>query len=181
VILGIEIALVIYGILALIRGKFVVSSKKVVTGGAAYFLGILSLCPMPIAFVVILGVHQAGILDAQKDQLTMAVIEAAIVIGMVILIFCIGAAIGTDPAKTRRKKRRYEEDDEDEDEDDENEDRVARSRRKRRDEEDDEDDRPRRRRRNEEEDEDEDEDQPRRKRRDEEDDEDDRNNKRHRS
>ncbi len=82
-ILGMEIGLAIYGVLALIRGKFTVSSKKVVTGTAAYVLGLLSLCPMPLAFVVIIGLVSSGKVDPEgKDQWVLLAIEAGIVIGL---------------------------------------------------------------------------------------------------
>lgn len=148
-ILGMEIGLAIYGFLALIRGRFTVSSKKVVTGTAAYVLGLLSLCPIPLAFLIALVLVSSGKVDPEgNDKWVLVGVEAGIVIGFAAVIFTIGAMLGTDPAKKKRKKRRYEEAYEVEDDRDENE-QDDRPRRKRRREEDEleEDDRPRRKKR----------------------------------
>ena len=49
-ILGIEIALVIIGLLALVRGRMTVTASRVVEGIPARLLGLLALTPIPIAF-----------------------------------------------------------------------------------------------------------------------------------
>lgn len=161
-ILGLEIGLLIFGLVALVRGKFTLSKSKVVEGAAARLLGLLALTPLPLALAVVFLYVAASAPGnpekfAEDNKLTIALIEAGVVIGIAVLVFGIGAALGKDPAEARRrKKKRRDEDDDDEEDYDQP------RRRSRRDEEDDEneDDRPRRRSRRD--DDDEDEDRPRR-------------------
>ena len=51
-ILGIEIALIVVGILALARGRMTLSKTKVVVGAPARLLGLLALTPLPLAFMI---------------------------------------------------------------------------------------------------------------------------------
>jgi hypothetical protein len=139
-ILGIEIAMIVVGLLALVRGKMTISKNKVVTGAAARLLGLVALTPLPVAFAAVaLYVAVSGVGDPERfvedNKLTIMLIEAGVVIGIAILVFGIGAAIGRPP------EEKSEEDDDDE---------YDRPRRRKRDEDDDddeEDDRPRRRKR----------------------------------
>ena len=122
-ILGIEIALAIYGVIGLFGGKMTISKTKVVLGAPARLLGALALTPLPVAFVVILMyvTTQAPANPerfADENKLTIALIEAVIVIGIAILVFGIGAAIAVDPREAARRARRddyeeYENEDED--------------------------------------------------------------------
>ena len=136
-ILILEIVLVVVGLIALIRGKLTVSKTKVVTGAPARLLGLMALTPLPVALAAV-ALYMAvagGAADPERfvddNKLTIALIEAGIVIGIAVLVFGIGAAIGHPPEEKRMKRR-----DEDEYDNDDNED----------------DDRPRRRRRREEDD-----------------------------
>jgi hypothetical protein len=153
-ILGLEIGLLIFGLIALIRGKMTLTKTKVVEGVPARLLGLLALTPLPIAILVGIGfvlvVAPANPEKAAKiaddNKLTLALVEAGIVIFITVLVFGIGAAIGKNPEEARRKKKRRRDEEEDY-EDDEYE--GARPRkRSRRDEEEDEyeeEDRPRKR------------------------------------
>lgn len=143
-ILGMEIGLAIFGILALVRGKMTLSKNKVVVGAPARLLGLLALTPLPAAllFVVLYAASRGGQVN-DDDKWTITGIEAGTVILVAILVFGIGAAIGITPREAERRERRasgrY-----DEDEDDELDDRP-RKRRDRDDEDEDDEDRPRRR------------------------------------
>ena len=61
-ILGMEIGLAIFGLIALVKGKMTVSKNKVVVGAAARLLGLLALTPLPAAllFVVLYAAAQGG-------------------------------------------------------------------------------------------------------------------------
>lgn len=50
-ILGAEIALIIYGILAMFRGKFSIGKGRDVTGNKARLLGFICLIPLPLSFL----------------------------------------------------------------------------------------------------------------------------------
>jgi len=126
-ILGVEIAMLVVGLLALVRGRMTISKTKVVTGTAARLLGLLALTPLPVAFAAVaLYVAVSGVGDPERfledNKLTLMLIEAGVVIGIAILVFGIGAAIGTDPARDRpedeeddrpRRRARRDEDFED--------------------------------------------------------------------
>lgn len=127
-ILGIEIAMIIVGLLALVRGRMTISKNKVVTGAAARLLGLVALTPLPVAFAgVALYVAASAPGDPERfvedNKFAIMGIEAGVVIVIAILVFGIGAAIGRPPEdkrdddddRPRRRTRREEEDDEEED------------------------------------------------------------------
>jgi hypothetical protein len=60
-ILGAEIALIIYGIYALVRGSFSLGKGRSVTGNKARILGLLCLVPLPLSFCAgaVIGVVSA--------------------------------------------------------------------------------------------------------------------------
>ena len=121
-ILGIEIAMLVIGILAIVRGKMTVTGSKVVLGVPARLLGLLALTPLPVAFVAVFGyiaINQPVDPEqfAQDKKWTIIAIEAVVVISIAVLVFGIGAAIGVSPAEAqrleRRGRRRYEDDEDD--------------------------------------------------------------------
>ena len=59
-LLGIEIALLAYGILALVRGEFAVPRLTVVRGARARLLGFIALAPLPLSFIVGMAMAAAG-------------------------------------------------------------------------------------------------------------------------
>src|SRR5690348_12597804 len=110
-ILGIEIAMIVVGILALVRGKMTVTGNKVVIGLPARLLGLLALTPLPVVFVAVIGyIALNAPADpeqfAQDKKWTITAIEAVIVIGIAVLVFGIGAAIGVDRREAERLERR---------------------------------------------------------------------------
>jgi hypothetical protein len=138
-ILGIEIAMIVVGLIALFRGKLTISKTKVVEGIPARLLGLLALTPIPVVIAVGLAYTiLSNPADPEKfveeNKTTLVVIEVVIVLGIAILVFGIGAALGKDPTARRRDEEEDEYDDE----------RDDRDRRDDRAERDDYDDRPRR-------------------------------------
>jgi hypothetical protein len=119
-ILGMEIGLAIFGILALVKGKMTLSKNKVVVGAPARLLGLLALMPLPVAFGVGLlyalseGPVNAGRV-ADDNKLALAAVEGGIVVLFAVLVFGIGAAVGITPQEAERRERRapgrYDEDD----------------------------------------------------------------------
>jgi hypothetical protein len=105
-ILAIEIALIVIGLMALIRGKWTISKTKVVEGVPARLLGLVALTPIPVAIVASLLYVAVAAPNLNPDQLqkfaddskwTLVGIEAGIVILTAILVFGIGAAVARDP------------------------------------------------------------------------------------
>jgi hypothetical protein len=98
-ILGIEIALLVVGILALVRGKLPLDNKRAVYGLPARFLGLVALTPMPLSFLAIM-VYTASQISAgdpatvdrfvQDNKFTLILIEAACTIGVAVFVFVFG-------------------------------------------------------------------------------------------
>jgi hypothetical protein len=118
VICILEVALAVYGLMALVKGRMSLG-KKVVVGTPARVLGLLAMAPLPIAFTagVIYGAQQAAAGKGQlgnDDTLTLAAIEAGIVIVTALVVFGIAAtlAIPVEEADRleRRANRRYDDD-----------------------------------------------------------------------
>ena len=98
-ILGIEIALLVVGVLALVRGKLPLDKSHAVYGLPARFLGLIALTPLPASFVVvaaytILNVPSGN--PAAVDQFVadnrwiLIAIEAGIAIGVAVTVFGLG-------------------------------------------------------------------------------------------
>jgi hypothetical protein len=147
-ILGVEIAMLVVGLLAIFRGRMTISKNKVVTGIAARLLGLVALTPLPVAFATIaLYVAVSGPGDPERfvedNKLTIMLIEAGVVIGIAIVVFGMGAAIGHPPepkpedddededdSPRRRRSRMRDDEDDDQPDDDDDEDRSRRRRRR---------------------------------------------------
>ncbi|HEY3788664.1 MAG TPA: hypothetical protein VGL71_07405 [Urbifossiella sp.] len=165
-ILGIEIAMIIVGLVALIRGKMTITKSKVVEGLPARLLGLVALTPIPIALTVgvafvLIAAPNNPEKFAEDNKWTLTLIEVVIVIGIAIVVFGVGAIIAEPPRQLKRRRRYEEYDDDNEDDydddrqrgknryeiDDDSEDEDDRPRKRRsRDDYDDDDERPRRRR-----------------------------------
>jgi hypothetical protein len=154
-ILGMEIGLAIFGLIALVKGKMTVSKNKVVVGVPARLLGLLALIPLPAAllFVLLYVASQGGQIN-DDDKWTVTGIEAGTVILIAILVFAIAAAVGITPEEVKRRERRASGRYDYDDEGDELDDRPRK--RRRRDEDEEDDDRPRKRRDRDEDDEEDD-------------------------
>jgi len=89
-ILGVEIALIVFGIMALAKGELKIGKTKSVKGGAARLLGLVGLLPIPLALVIILGMKLT-----QDQQTTAILIELGIVVACAVVMFGVGAALAT--------------------------------------------------------------------------------------
>ncbi len=137
-ILGIEIALLIMGILALVRGRLQITGSKIVTGIPARVLGLLALTPLPIVIAVAMGYTIMNSMDKTPEQIeqwandnktTFVIMEAVIVLGIAALLFTISLIIAKPPEdqdvkpskmydRQGRRKRNDDEEADDENEDD---------------------------------------------------------------
>jgi hypothetical protein len=100
-----EIGMLVWGIITLVKGKFKLSSRKVAVGGPAYFIGVLLILPLPVAFVIgfAIGAAQAaggGDVNLQDpgQVLMYAGIELAVVLGLFLLALLVYAATAKDPS-----------------------------------------------------------------------------------
>lgn len=103
-ILVLEIVLAIMGIKALFTGRLQMSGTKVVTGGAARALGFIALMPVPIALaagvIIVLAANPPNPEQyAEDNKLMLAGVEAAITIGILILLLVLCSLIGKSPAE----------------------------------------------------------------------------------
>jgi hypothetical protein len=93
-ILGIEIGLLIFGILALARGTFSVGKEKKVTGWRARVLGLICLTPFPVAITagVAIGVMAALNGQGEPDYRVLAGVEVVIVVAICVLVVVLSKA-----------------------------------------------------------------------------------------
>ncbi len=117
-ILGMEIALLVLGILALATGKLTLTRTRVVRGWPARLLGLLAILPLPLCFLVgfILGfitVARGQPFDVQAQRLTLSLIEAGITLLCLVALYGIGWFLADDLAAevepSRRRRRRSKE------------------------------------------------------------------------
>jgi hypothetical protein len=109
-ILGLEIGMLVLGILALVKGKLTLSKSLVVEGVAARIAGFIFLLPIPLAFVVgfAIGFNQGlrgKAYDASQFQWTMIGVELACVAGCFVLGVVIALAVGGSSTGKRRSTR----------------------------------------------------------------------------
>ena len=92
-ILGAEIALVILGIYALVKGKLTLTKTRVVYGTHARLLAIIAFLPMPLSLVV--GVIFGIILAASGRDATATSVRLTMVgIEVGVLVLCVAALYG---------------------------------------------------------------------------------------
>ncbi len=93
--IGLELGLVVFGIFALVKGRFSVSRSKVVAGTAARVMGVLALLPIPLAIVVHTLYAAASIRSGtEMDRAAAQDVDGAITIGVVVLLLVVGIALG---------------------------------------------------------------------------------------
>jgi hypothetical protein len=102
-ILGMEIALLVMGLHALVTGRMVLGRNRVVYGAAARVLGLIALLPIPLAFCA--GVGMGVVMVSRGEDITdeslrwvFVGVEAAIVVFCLILLYSIGLAVAGPPA-----------------------------------------------------------------------------------
>jgi hypothetical protein len=157
-----EIGMLIFGIIALVTGKFSLTRSRVVQGTAARIVGAVLVLPLPLGLLVgvVMGVG-LGINAAKQgkqglDQAELAKLQPKITIiegSLIAVCFFTALGIALATAKPPKKKRRRRDEDEEYDDEDRPRRRAVR-------EEEDEDDAPPARRRRGREDEDDEPDQP---------------------
>jgi hypothetical protein len=153
-----EIALLIWGLVVLVRGRFT-SGRNEVEGAVARIIGVILMLPLPCALMLGLTIGASMAASGKRVDLGKMLLFSLIDIGLIImsLIAAYGIAMVASQPSTRKRRRRRRHV---EDEDDEVSDRRPRRRRYEEDEDDDEDDRDRPRRRRQREDDDEDDEVP---------------------
>jgi hypothetical protein len=98
-ILALEIAMLIWGIVVMVTGKLKVSKSKEVRGMAARGLAVIMLIPLPLAFGagVIYGILNANRLRADEALGTLTAIEIVIVLGCALAAIAGGLILGKPP------------------------------------------------------------------------------------
>jgi hypothetical protein len=109
-ILGLEIGLLIAGLIALITGKIKLSKVRVATGAVARIAGLVMILPLPLALAgwLIIGLQQAiqGMpVDIAELQPKIAIVEICIVVVCALLGFSI-ALIAARPREDAEPRRR---------------------------------------------------------------------------
>jgi hypothetical protein len=104
-ILGMEIGMLVVGLIALCTGKLTLSKKRVVTGGWARGIGVVLLMPLPLAFLagVAIGFLRAtgGLTMPEGEfRILLTTAEAAIAFSCAGLAFALAASrpAGTAPS-----------------------------------------------------------------------------------
>jgi hypothetical protein len=105
-ILGLEIAMLIMGIIAIRTEKLTFSKTKVVTGPLARLLGYVLVAPLPLAFLLLAAIDlqyaaNGKVVPGDSKYMWMKIgIEAMIVIGCGLAVCAIGLSNATDPNAT---------------------------------------------------------------------------------
>ena len=101
-ILGAEIGMLIFGLLALIRGKLTLTKKRVIQGPMARVLAIIAMLPMPISLGI--GVIVGFAMAAQGKQFdpnemrgTFALVELGVIVACLVAIYAIGWSWAESP------------------------------------------------------------------------------------
>jgi NPCBM/NEW2 domain len=106
-ILGLEIALLIAGLAALIKGEFKLNRNTVVSGPAARIAGAIWLLPLPVALLVgVLVGSQANVRPVERTPFTALVfLEGGIVLVALVLGLLV-ALVGGSPSLGERPQHR---------------------------------------------------------------------------
>jgi hypothetical protein len=102
-----EIAMLVFGIIFLVRGKINLSRDKVVEGAMARLIGVILILPLPLAFLVgvMIGISKGmeaakrgGQVQLDPDtQMAIAITELAIIFGCLILALILMFATARPP------------------------------------------------------------------------------------
>lgn len=93
-ILGAEIALLLYGLYAIFKGRFSIGKGRDVTGGRARVLGVICLTPWPLGFLegFVIGFIYGVFADEPPNRVLIAGIEIAVIVIVVIVLSVLGRA-----------------------------------------------------------------------------------------
>lgn len=112
-----EIAMLIFGIVTLVRGKFYVSKTRAAVGGPAYLAGVVLLLPLPLAFTggFIYGAMMAAE-GREIDNVQLLIAEVILVVICLVIAYIIGNMNAKDVSgeATRERKPRQEDEEEEE-------------------------------------------------------------------
>jgi hypothetical protein len=116
-ILGLEIGMLIAGIVALFKGKFALTRNQVVEGATARVVGFVLLLPLPLAFAVgfLIGFNEAvngNRVQTANLQGTLTLVEVVIVVACLGLAAGITLISGQKPAEKRPLDRGRNQEDE---------------------------------------------------------------------
>src|ERR1700744_6096997 len=93
-ILGIEVGLILYGLYALVTGKFSLGKDRVLRGTPARLLILIGFLPIPFAFAICVGGSSAngaaGRQAVARLQWIFGGIELVVVVGCCVLLFAVG-------------------------------------------------------------------------------------------
>lgn len=116
-----EVCMLIFGIIALVRGNFTLTRNKVVTGAPARIIGVILILPLPLALLagLLIGVYFGMQGRRPQDIQSIAIpVELGIILGCMLLAVVIGLATGHPPQRRRvpddldeEYDRRFREDD----------------------------------------------------------------------
>jgi len=119
-VLILEVILLVWGIVILVKGKLNVTAKKMIVGAPARWMGAIMLLPITLGLVFAFGwafvlVAQGRNPDPKEMQVTAAIVEGSILGVCLIIIFLIGIAAEKVPVVKPEKRRpraeeEYEED-----------------------------------------------------------------------
>ena len=101
-ILGAEIGMLIFGLMALIRGKLTLSKKSIVYGPMARVLGIVAMLPLPLSFAIglLIGIAlaaQGKRFEVEQWRGTFAIIEIGLIVACLVAVYAIGWSFAQPP------------------------------------------------------------------------------------
>lgn len=99
-ILLLEIGLIVWGIIILVKGQVALSPNRVVRGAAARIVGVFLLLPLPLAFAtgIVMGfmmVAQGKRLEVEELRATGFVVEVSILLGCIFVALLIACFTST--------------------------------------------------------------------------------------
>jgi hypothetical protein len=105
-ILGLEIGMLIAGILALIKGKFTLTKNRVVEGAMARVIGLVMVLPIPLAIAagVMVGFAltlQGKPIEEKELRTTLAIVEVVIVLACLLLAVILSLIANHSAAQKR--------------------------------------------------------------------------------
>lgn len=110
------IIMLIFGIIALVKGQFSLKRNRVVDGVPARIIGVILMLPFPLSFCIGFGIGViAGVQQKKLDPLSLVPIDLGLV--AICLIAALGLAFATAHPPRKKRLRRREEEYEDYDED----------------------------------------------------------------
>lgn len=101
-ILGAEIGMLIFGLVALVRGKLTLTKTRIVRGPMARVLGIVAMLPLPLSIGV--GVLIGFAMAVQHRRFvpdewhgTFAIVEGGIIVACLVVVYALGWSFAETP------------------------------------------------------------------------------------